>query len=78
MHTIRPSSYPLRFNLFPKTIYIPVYAVLGGVGCATLGPIVGAALLTFFPEFVSVAEEKSILIVGAMVVLVIIFLPRAC
>jgi branched-chain amino acid transport system permease protein len=67
---------PTAFNLFPKTIYIQVYAVLGGVGYATLGPIVGAALLTFFPEFVSVAEEKSILIVGAMVVVVIIFLPR--
>jgi branched-chain amino acid transport system permease protein len=67
---------PTAFNLFPKTIYIQVYAILGGVGYATLGPIVGAALLTFFPEFVSVAEEKSIIIVGAMVVLVILFLPR--
>ena len=67
---------PTAFNLFPKTIYIQVYAVLGGVGYATLGPIVGSALLTFFPELVSVAEEKSIIIVGAMVVLVILFLPR--
>ncbi len=67
---------PTAFNLFPKTIYIQVYAVLGGVGYATLGPIVGSALLTFFPEFVSVAEEKSIIIVGAMVVLVVIFLPK--
>jgi len=67
---------PTAFNLFPKTIYIQVYAVLGGVGYATLGPIVGAALLTFFPEFVSVAEEKSIIIVGAMLLLVIIFLPK--
>jgi branched-chain amino acid transport system permease protein len=67
---------PTAFNLFPKTIYIQVFAVLGGVGFATLGPIVGAALLTFFPEWVSVAEEKSILIVGAMVVLVVVFLPR--
>jgi len=31
----------------------------GGVGYATLGPIVGAALLTFFPEFVSVAERRA-------------------
>jgi branched-chain amino acid transport system permease protein len=67
---------PTAFNLFPKTIYIQVYAVLGGVGYATMGPIVGSALLTFFPEFVSVTEEKSIIIVGAMVVLVILFLPR--
>jgi branched-chain amino acid transport system permease protein len=67
---------PTAFNLFPKTIYIQVYAVLGGVGYATLGPLVGAALLTFFPEFVSVTEELSIIIVGTMVVLVVIFLPR--
>jgi branched-chain amino acid transport system permease protein len=67
---------PTAFNLFPKTIYIQVYAVLGGVGFATLGPIVGAGLLTFFPEWVSVAEEKSILIVGAMVVIVVVFLPK--
>ena len=67
---------PTTFNLFPKTIYIQVYAVLGGVGYAILGPIVGAALLTFFPEFVSTTEEMSIIIVGAMVVLVVIFLPR--
>jgi branched-chain amino acid transport system permease protein len=67
---------PTAFNLFPKTIYIQVYAVLGGIGYATLGPIVGAALLTFFPEFVSVTEEKSIILVGAMVLLVVIFLPR--
>jgi branched-chain amino acid transport system permease protein len=67
---------PTAFNLFPKTIYIQVYAVLGGVGYATMGPIVGAALLTFFPEFVSVAEEKSIIIVGAMLLLVIVFLPK--
>ena len=67
---------PTAFNLFPRTIYIQVYAVLGGVGFATLGPIVGAALLTFFPEWVSIAEERSILIVGAMIVLVVVFLPR--
>lgn len=66
---------PNAFNLFPKTIYIQVYAVLGGVGFATLGPLVGGALLTFFPEWVSVAEEKSIVIVGAMVVLMVVFLP---
>ena len=41
---------PTAFNLFPKTIYVQVFAVLGGVGFATLGPIVGAAALSFFNE----------------------------
>ena len=67
---------PNAFTLFPKTIYVQAYAVLGGVGFAVLGPIVGAALIGFFTEWVSVAEDKSIIMVGAMVVLVVIFLPR--
>jgi branched-chain amino acid transport system permease protein len=67
---------PSAFNLFPKTIYVQAFAVLGGVGFATLGPIVGAALLTFFTELVSAYDVWSIIMVGAMVVLVVVFLPR--
>ena len=67
---------PSAFNLFPKTIYVQAFAVLGGVGFATLGPLVGAALLTFFTELVSAYDVWSIIMVGAMVLLVVIFLPR--
>jgi branched-chain amino acid transport system permease protein len=67
---------PTAFNLFPKTIQIQVFAVLGGVGFATLGPIVGAALFVFFTELFSGYEEYSIIIVGALVVLMVVFLPR--
>jgi hypothetical protein len=45
------------------------------VAFATLGPIVGAALLTFFTELVSSYDVLSIILVGAMIVLVVIFLP---
>jgi branched-chain amino acid transport system permease protein len=67
---------PTAFNLFPKTIYIQVFAVLGGVGFATLGPIVGAALLSLFSELFSGFEEYSIIIVGALVLVVVVFLPK--
>jgi branched-chain amino acid transport system permease protein len=67
---------PTAFNLFPKTIYIQVFAVLGGVGYATLGPIVGAALLSLFSELFSGFEEYSIIIVGALVLVVVVFLPK--
>lgn len=67
---------PTAFNLFPKTIYIQVFAVLGGVGYATLGPIVGAALLSLFSELFSGYEEYSIIIVGVLVLLVVVFLPK--
>jgi len=67
---------PTAFNLFPKTIYIQVFAVLGGVGFATLGPIVGAAALSFFNEAFSGYQQWSIIIVGALVLLVVVFLPN--
>lgn len=67
---------PTAFNLFPKTIYIQVFAVLGGVGYATLGPIVGAGLLTLFNEAFSRVDKYSIIIVGALVVVVVVFLPN--
>ena len=56
---------PTAFNLFPKTIYIQVFAVLGGVGFATLGPIVGSGLLSLFTEAFSAVDRYSIIIVGA-------------
>jgi branched-chain amino acid transport system permease protein len=67
---------PTAFNLFPKTIYVQVFAVLGGVGYATLGPIVGAALLSLFNEIFSRFADKSIVIVGALVLVMVIFLPK--
>jgi branched-chain amino acid transport system permease protein len=67
---------PTAFNLFPKTIYIQVFAVLGGVGFATLGPIVGAAALSFFNEAFSGNTKYAIIIVGALVLLVVVFLPN--
>lgn len=67
---------PTAFNLFPKTIYIQVFAVLGGVGFATLGPLVGAGLLTLFTEAFSGYETYSIIIVGALVLVMVVFLPN--
>jgi branched-chain amino acid transport system permease protein len=67
---------PTAFNLFPKTIYIQVFAVLGGVGFATLGPIVGSGLLSLFNEAFSAVDRYSIIIVGALVLVVVVFLPR--
>jgi branched-chain amino acid transport system permease protein len=67
---------PTAFNLFPKTIYIQVFAVLGGVGYATLGPIVGAAALSLFNEAFSGYPTWAIIIVGALVLVVVVFLPK--
>jgi branched-chain amino acid transport system permease protein len=67
---------PTAFNLFPKTIYVQVFAVLGGVGYATLGPIVGAAALSLFNEAFSGYQQWAIIIVGLLVLVVVVFLPK--
>jgi len=67
---------PTAFNLFPQAIYVQVYAILGGIDFATLGPIVGSALLTFFPGFISMTQDASIILIGVLLVLLVIFLPK--
>ena len=66
---------PTAFTLFPKTIYVQACAVLGGVSYATLGPIMGAGLFSLLNELFSGFEEYSIVLVGALVVAIVVFLP---
>jgi branched-chain amino acid transport system permease protein len=67
---------PTAFNLFPKTIYIQALAVLGGVGYATFGPVVGAAAFTLFYEAFSRYDKWTIIIVGGLILVFVVFLPR--
>jgi len=66
---------PNTYGLF-ATIYTQIYAILGGIGYATLGPVVGAAVMTFFPEFMRITREVSPIFTGALLILLIMFLPR--
>jgi ABC-type branched-subunit amino acid transport system permease subunit len=58
------------------TINIQIYAILGGIGYPIAGPLVGSAIMTFFPEFIRVAREVGPVFTGAMLVLVIMLLPN--
>jgi branched-chain amino acid transport system permease protein len=66
---------PDTFNIF-VTIYLQIYAILGGVGYAITGPIFGTAILTFIPEFLRITREYGTVFVGALVIILILFLPR--
>ena len=52
-----------------------VWAIIGGVG-TLLGPVVGASLLIILREELSHAWEHYLLLVGAIVIIVVIFAPR--
>ncbi len=66
---------PGSFGMW-QNIYVQIYAILGGIGYATLGPFVGAAVMTFFPEFIRMYREVAPIITGILLILMILFLPE--
>jgi branched-chain amino acid transport system permease protein len=66
---------PDAFDMF-TTIYVHIYAILGGLQFPILGPAVGAVIMTLVPEFLRIAEEMEPIITGCLIILLIIFLPN--
>lgn len=65
---------PETFNMF-KTVYIHIYAILGGVGFGFMGPLVGSLIMVFFPEFMRFSKEFEPIITGFVIILLVIFSP---
>jgi len=65
---------PDMFSGF-TSIYIQVYAALGGLQFYLLGPSVGAAFMIFVPEFIGVSDEIKPIVFGGLLIIVIVFLP---
>jgi len=67
---IGPSEYG-----FDRGVDILAMAVLGGTG-GLAGPVLGAAILTLLPELLRGLQEFRTLVNGAVLVLIVLFLPR--
>lgn len=65
---------PVSFNFF-VSIEIVTMVVLGGLG-STFGAVFGAIILTLLPELLVVFEDYEVLIFGAILMLIMIFLPQ--
>ncbi len=65
---------PSTFGPF-KTIYIHVYAILGGIGFPIAGPLFGSLIMTIAPEVLRVASAIEPMITGALIILLVMFLP---
>lgn len=68
---VTPDAYSMWMN-----IYIQMYAILGGTGYATLGPVIGSAVMTFLPEVLRMTKEVSPIFIGIVLMLLILFLPE--
>lgn len=66
---------PSTYGLF-ATVYIHIYAILGGIGYAIMGPVLGSMVMTFFPELIRMTREVAPIFTGALLVLLIMFLPK--
>ncbi len=65
---------PGSFDVF-KTIYIQVYAIVGGLGSLILGPLIGSSLMTVLPEMMRSVEAAQPIFVGLILIGVILFFP---
>ncbi len=68
------SVVPATFSPL-KTIYVHVYAILGGVEFAFAGPIIGSVVMIIVPEFLRIAKEVEPVFTGLLVILLVMFLP---
>ena len=60
---------------FARAVQILVFAVVGGIP-NVLGPILGSVLLTALPAILQPLQEYRDIFQGAILVLVIVYLPR--
>jgi branched-chain amino acid transport system permease protein len=65
---------PETFDLF-ATIRFVAMLLIGGAGTA-VGPVVGAVLLTYLPEWLRFLESYYMAIYGLSIVLILVFAPR--
>ena len=55
------------------SIYIQLYAVLGGLEFYVMGPAVGSLLMTFIPEYLRIIKEFEPIVTGVLLLVVILF-----
>ncbi|MGD0918442.1 MAG: branched-chain amino acid ABC transporter permease [Thermodesulfobacteriota bacterium] len=68
------SIVPSTFGPF-KTIYVHVYAILGGIGFAISGPLIGSLILVIVPEMLRITKEVEPIFTGLLLILLAMFLP---
>lgn len=69
MTFIAPASFGFNFSVEVLTM-----VVIGGLG-SVYGSFLGAALLTLLPEFLRAAHDYDIIIYGALLMLMVMFMP---
>ncbi len=67
-------AVPTAFS-FGNSVYVMMYAVVGGLAHTIAGPIVGSLIITFIPEYLRLAKEWEPVVTAIAIILIIIFMP---
>jgi branched-chain amino acid transport system permease protein len=67
-------AIPTMFT-FANSINVMMYVVVGGIAHTLTGPLIGALIVTFIPEYLRVAKEYEPIITAGAIILIIIFIP---
>lgn len=68
-------AVPTAFS-FHNSIFVMLYVFVGGLKYSLAGPIIGALIVTFIPEYLRIANEYESIITAGLIILIIIFLPK--
>jgi branched-chain amino acid transport system permease protein len=68
------AATPLLFS-FQAGVLAMVYPLIGGLSHSILGPILGALIVSFLPDYVQFAEEYQVIVTSIIVMLILMFVP---
>jgi branched-chain amino acid transport system permease protein len=66
---------PQTFS-FNNSVFVMMYVVVGGINHSLIGPLIGALIITFIPEYLRAAAKYEPIIQSIIIILIIIFMPN--
>lgn len=68
------AAVPTAFS-FALSIQMMMYVVVGGMFYSVAGPIIGATIIAFLPEYLRIADQYASILTSAVIILIVIFMP---
>jgi len=68
------AALPVVFG-FQAALFVMIYLIIGGFTHSLTGPILGAIIATFIPEYFRFAKEYQSIVTSVVVILILMFLP---
>jgi branched-chain amino acid transport system permease protein len=61
---------------FQAGVLAMIYPFVGGLSHSLMGPIFGAIIISFIPDYFQFAAEYQVIVNSVLVILILIFLPQ--